>query len=195
MNILALSGSPRKNGNSETLLHAFLKKAPEAGCSVEFIRLCEFNIHPCLGCGGCDRTGECVVNDDMQLLYPKILLSPRIVLSSPIYFYGITAQAKAFIDRCQALWNRKRLAREGEHRSAGVARKGFLVTVSASAGKRVFDGAILTARYAFDAMGADYAGEYAVRGFDYRGGINSADAVLLSAAKAGLDFMNSPSGD
>src|SRR3989339_1579099 len=104
MKVLALSGSPRKKGNTETLLRAVLKGVTAAGGEVQLIRLYDLRIQPCIACGGCDKTGECVLEDDMQELYPKILAVPRGILASPIYFYGITAQAKGFVDRCQALW-------------------------------------------------------------------------------------------
>src|SRR3989339_1583562 len=94
MKVLALSGSPRKKGNTETLLRAVLKGVTAAGGEVELIRLYDLRIQPCIACGGCDKTGECVLEDDMQELYPKILAVPRGILASPIYFYGITAQAK-----------------------------------------------------------------------------------------------------
>src|SRR3989338_3003385 len=89
MKVLALSGSPRKKGNTETLLHAVLKGVEAAGGEVELFRLYDLRIQPCIGCGGCDKTGECVLEDDMQELYPKILAAQRVILASPIYFYGI----------------------------------------------------------------------------------------------------------
>jgi len=189
MKVLALSGSPRKNGNSETLLAAFLKGVEAGGGRIELIRLCDLDIHPCIGCGGCDKTGNCVVHDDMQLMYPKIFEASRLVLASPIYFYGITAQAKAFVDRCQALWARKRLVTGKDNHDSRPDRKGFLLSVSATHGERVFDGAILTARYAFDAMDMEYGGELALKGFDCRGEVAQAPSALRLAEQTGLGFM------
>jgi len=190
MKVLALSGSPRKQGNTETLLRAVLKGAEAGGGEVELIRLCDLRIQPCIGCGGCDKTGKCVLEDDMQELYPKILAAQRVILASPIYFYGITAQAKAFVDRCQALWNRKRLLKEkGEWRN-DPTRKGFLVAVSATHGEKVFDGAILTAKYAFDAMGMQYGGEFVVKGMEGRGDMAKDAATLARAEEAGRKFMD-----
>ncbi len=68
----------------------------------------------CVECGGCNETGECVVDDDMQLVYPRLLESKIIFLASPMFFYGITAQAKALIDRCQAMWCRRMLDKTPE---------------------------------------------------------------------------------
>lgn len=190
MKVLALSGSPRKEGNTETLLGAVLKGVAAAGGEVELIRLYDLRLQPCIACGGCDKTGECVLEDEMQGLYQKIIASPRVILASPIYFYGLTAQAKAFVDRCQALWNRKRLQKEkGEwHKDPG--RKGFLVAVAATQGEKVFEGAILTARYAFDAMDLAYGGEFVVKGMDGRGEMARDAATLAMAEQAGRKFMD-----
>jgi multimeric flavodoxin WrbA len=190
MKVLALSGSPRKKGNTETLLRAVLKGVTAAGGEVELIRLYDLRIQPCIGCGGCDKTGECVLEDDMQELYPKILAAPRVILASPIYFYGITAQAKAFVDRCQALWNRKRLEIEKGEWRQDPNRKGFLVAVAATHGEKVFDGAILTAKYGFDAMGLSYGGEFVVKGMDSRGDMAQDEATLARAEQAGRKFMD-----
>ncbi|MGV1098701.1 flavodoxin family protein [Thiovibrio sp. JS02] len=189
MRIFAVNGSPRKKGNTEELLRAFLKGAESTGAVVEIVRLAELHIQPCIGCGGCDKTGECVLEDAMQDLYPKIRAANRIVLASPIYFYGITAQAKAFVDRCQALWNWKRIRMERGEWREDPGRAGFLLSVAASHGKRVFEGAILTARYAFDAMGVGYGGGFLVRGKDGRGEMAGDQATLARAAQAGIDFL------
>ncbi|MDH4333100.1 MAG: flavodoxin family protein [Desulfobulbaceae bacterium] len=190
MKVLALSGSPRKKGNSETLLRAVLKGVEATAGEIELIRLCDLRIQPCIACGGCDKSGECVLEDDMQGLYPKILGAQRIILASPIYFYGITAQAKGFVDRCQALWNRKRLqAEKGEWRN-DPARKGYLVSVAATYGEKVFEGAILTAKYSFDAMGMGYGGEFLVRGMEGRGDMAKDATALARAELAGIKFMD-----
>lgn len=189
MKVLALSGSPRRKGNTETLLRAVLRGAEAAGGEIEVVRLYDLRIQPCIGCGGCDKTGECVLEDDMQELYPKILAAQRVILASPIYFYGITAQAKAFVDRCQALWNRKRLQKEKGEWRKDLSRKGFLLAVSATHGEKVFDGAILTARYAFDAMGMEYGGDFLVKGMEGRGDMAKDQATLARAEQAGRNFM------
>ena len=101
MDVLVFLGSPRKKGNSEILTEALLEGVRGEGGMPEIIRLCDLKISPCISCGGCDKTGKCVVEDDMTPLYEKIISTDKIILASPIFFYGITAQAKAFIDRTQ----------------------------------------------------------------------------------------------
>jgi len=184
--ILAINGSPRRRGNTDALLAAFLKGAPlDAG--IEVVRVADRTIHPCIGCGGCDNTGRCVLEDDITGLYDKILSAHRIILASPIYFYGITAQAKAFVDRTQALWNRQRL--EGKKQLRATKGKGFFLSVAASHGEKLFDGAILTARYAFDAMGVTYEGEFLVRGVEKKGDLGANRATLAQAEEAGRSFL------
>ncbi len=169
MKVLALSGSPRKGGNSETLLASVINGVEEAGAEVVNIRLCDLDFNPCIGCGGCDKTGLCVVDDDMQGLYGQVLESDRIIISSPIYFYSVSAQTKSFIDRCQALWSRKQLLVAQKKWHIPVDRKGFFLSVSATRGPKIFDGAKLCVQYAYDAMGFHYGGDFLVRGVDHRG--------------------------
>ena len=102
-NVLILSGSPRKNGNSDMLCDAFMKGALEAGHQVERIRVAEKNIGFCRGCYGC-RSGACVLKDDMAEVLQKMIDADVIVLASPVYFYSIDAQLKALIDRTVARW-------------------------------------------------------------------------------------------
>lgn len=167
MNVLMVLGSPRKNSNSAILAQSVMQGIADGGGTCEAVRLAKLDVHPCLGCGGCEKEGRCVINDDMQSLYEKIVAADRIVIVSPIYFYGVTAQAKAFIDRCQALWSRKYLLKQ---RIRGAApRIGYLVSVSATRGERIFEGAILTVRYGLDAMDCSYGGELLVRGVDKKG--------------------------
>ena len=98
--VLILEGSPRRNGSSAILSEEFARGAEEAGCSVEKIRVCGKKIGGCLGCNACYRNGgECVQKDDMAEIREKMLAADVIVLVSPIYFYSMTAQMKAVIDR------------------------------------------------------------------------------------------------
>ncbi|HIE33377.1 MAG TPA: flavodoxin family protein, partial [Thermodesulfobacteriaceae bacterium] len=84
MKILAFQGSPRIGGNTDTLLKAFLEGAREAGAEVEKYDLYRLEFSPCIECGGCDETGECVLEDDLTPLYPKLFEADVIVLASPI---------------------------------------------------------------------------------------------------------------
>ena len=102
--VLILSGSPRKNGNSDMLCNEFARGAIEAGHEVEKIRVAEKNIGYCRGCYACRDTGVCAIKDDMTEVLQKMIDADVIVLASPVYFYSVDAQLKALIDRTVARW-------------------------------------------------------------------------------------------
>lgn len=105
--VLILSGSPRKNGNSDLLCDEFLKGALEAGNNAEKIFLRDKNIAYCNGCYYCEKSGGiCAIKDDMAEILEKISNADVIVMASPVYFYSINAQMKALIDRCVARWTK-----------------------------------------------------------------------------------------
>ncbi|MFH7319029.1 flavodoxin family protein [Desulfurivibrio sp. D14AmB] len=187
--VLAFNGSPRAGGNTATMLAALAEGVVAAGGEIEIIRLCDLTIQPCVACGGCDESGECVLVDDMTQLYEKIIAADRVVLASPIYFYGITAQAKAMVDRTQALWNRWRVPGGPGRRAADPSRRGLLLAVAATSGAKVFDGAILTAKYAFDAMGFAHGGELLVRGLEQRLDAAARPEALREAGERGRKLL------
>ena len=98
--ILGIVGSKRKKGNTAALVKRALEKAKEEGIETELIFLDDYTIADCTGCEGCKDTYRCVINDDMQKIYPLLLESDAIILGSPTYFYNLSADVKAFIDRC-----------------------------------------------------------------------------------------------
>ena len=103
--VLILSGSPRKGGNSDTLCDEFMRGAIAAGNQVEKIRVADENISPCKGCYYCKNSGgRCVINDGMSEILQKIIDCDVLVLASPVYFYSVSAQLKAVIDRTVARW-------------------------------------------------------------------------------------------
>lgn len=103
--ILILSGSPRRAGNSDLLCDEFAKGARVAGRTVEKIFVADYKINYCKACYYCkDNNGECVFKDDMSEILQKMIDADVIVLSSPVYFYSISAQLKAVIDRTVARW-------------------------------------------------------------------------------------------
>ena len=100
MNILILFGSPRKGGNTELLAEAFAKGA-SAQHHVEIVSVRDYKVNPCLGCNACFKAnGICAQKDDMTIIYEKMSQADMLVIASPVYFYSISAQLKAIIDRC-----------------------------------------------------------------------------------------------
>ena len=98
-NVLILSSSPRKNGNSDLLCKEFEKGAVEAGHNVTYVRLAEKKIGYCIGCYACQNSGKCFQNDDMADLLEVVKKADVIVFATPVYFYTMSAQLKTYIDR------------------------------------------------------------------------------------------------
>lgn len=190
MHTLIILGSPRKNGNSETLAQSMasgILQVPDT--SVEFIRLNDLRITPCQGCGGCNKTSICVIEDDMTALYEKVDLCDHLILVSPIYFYALSAQCKAFVDRFQARWARKYLL--GIRFRTDEQRQGTLLATAATAGKKVFDGALLTAQIFFDALDLECGESLLVRGVDQRGALHKQPQILEQAVALGRKIAHS----
>ena len=104
MNVIAFLGSPPKDGNTSILLQEAIRGVTESGHEVKSFKLARMQIRPCQNCGGCDKTGVCIIEDDaMGGIYAALREANRIILASPIFFAGLSAQAKAMVDRCQAL--------------------------------------------------------------------------------------------
>ena len=97
--ILGIVGSPRRNGNTEVLVDEVLKGAEDAGAQVEKVILNELDIRPCQACNSCYKEGKCIQDDDMAELLVKMEKTDAWILGTPVYWFGPTAQIKAFIDR------------------------------------------------------------------------------------------------
>jgi len=121
VNVCAFNGSPRKGGNTELLLAEAEKAVKAAGQAAHGVHgvdewtrfdLNAMSIRPCQDCGGCEKTGVCVIKDDMTQIYEAIRRADRIILASPVFFFGVSAQVKSMIDRCQAFWCDKYLLKK-----------------------------------------------------------------------------------
>ena len=187
MKVLGIMGSPRRQSNTEILLDKALEGAGEAGAEVEKVLVSKLKIAPCLEIYACFKDGNCAIKDDMQSLYRKLLEADHIILASPIFFYGVTSQAKAVIDRCQALWARRHVLGMGKEDKR--LRRGAFISVGATRGEKLFDGAVLTVKYFFDAIGVKYFGDLLVRGIDNRGQIKEDPAALDDAFRLGQELV------
>ena len=103
MKILVITGSPRKNGNSNTLAENFIKGAQEAGHEVVRFDSAFKNVHPCAACNKCGMNGQCVFKDDFEFVKANIVDADAVVFATPMYYFGISAQIKAVIDRFYAI--------------------------------------------------------------------------------------------
>ncbi len=182
MKVLGIFGSPRRQGNSDLLMKAFLEGAAASGAEVEEVFLRERKISPCLEIYHCFKDGTCPIKDDMLPLYDKLVAADVVALASPVFFYGLSAQAKAMIDRTQALWSRRYAIKQD---FPGGNRQGVLLCTGATKGRLLFVGCRLTAKYFFDAINVRYAAEILVRGVDEKGAIKERPEVLEQARDLG----------
>lgn len=104
-NVLVISTSLRRNSNSHGLAEEFAKGAKEAGHQVEFISLIGRQIEYCVGCLSCQRTGQCVIEDDANLIAEKMLKADVVCYSTPIYYYEMSGQMKTLLDRMNPLFS------------------------------------------------------------------------------------------
>lgn len=192
MLLLAIFGSPRKNGNTDLMMESFLDGAASAAnIELQRVYIRDLKISGCQSCGYCDEHGVCVQQDDMQKVYPLLDAAERIVIASPIYFYALSGQTKLLVDRSQAPYMRKyKRKAEGFVPPAGADRKGFFLCAGATRGKRLFDCPILTVRYFFDAIDVEYTGELCFREIDEKGAINNHPSALQECRRAGEAFVS-----
>ncbi|HEY5998844.1 MAG TPA: flavodoxin family protein [bacterium] len=185
MRIMAFLGSPRKGGNTSILLDEAMRGVQEGGHAVELFRLAQMNIHGCLNCGGCEETGACVIEgDEMPKIYAAIREADRIILASPIFFSGIPAQAKAMIDRCQALWCEKYLLKR-EIPAGPAGRKGLFLTVGGMKMVKHAECANSTVTAFFRTVSVPEHAFLPFRGVDAKGAIREHPTALQEAYEAG----------
>ena len=191
--VLGIGGSPRRGGNSDLLLDRALAGAAEAGANVEKVIVARLRIAPCIACDGCWKTGRCVVADDFQAAYEKLIAAERIVLATPIYFMGVSAQAKAFIDRCQCGWARKYVLKQAlPPTPSGEPRRGALITTAGHHVPSGFRCAATTMRYFLDTLDAEFAGELHVGDVDEKGAIRERPDMLEAAYALGKQLLGQP---
>jgi len=188
MKVLGIMGSPRRQSNTEILLDKALEGAKEVGAEVEKEVVSELNISPCKEIYACLKDGNCAIKDDMQWLYEKLLEADHIIFASPIFFYGLTSQVKAMVDRCQALWVRKYVLGMGKEDNR--IRRGVFISVGATRGERLFDGAVLTVKYFFNAIGVKYIGDLLIRGIDSKSQIREHPRALQDAFHLGQQLVS-----
>ena len=183
MKVIGILGSPRREGNTEILLDEALRGASDHGGLCEKIVLRDLKITPCLEIYKCAEDGVCAIQDDMQPLFPKIVHAERLIIASPVFFYGVTGLAKAMIDRCQSLWAKKYILKLPV--SPIADRQGAFISVGATRGKKLFDGVKLTVKYFFDAIDVKYSDELLIRGADEKGEVRNQPEALEASYELG----------
>lgn len=192
--VLGIYGSPRKGGNTDLLLDRILEGSRAAGAEVESIYVRRLKMSGCLECGGCDETGECVVQDDMQTVYPLLQESDIIFLASPNFFYSVTAQVKLLIDRSQAMWSKRLLEKTPDQRRTYDGGKGYMLCIGATKGKNLFLGVELIAKYFYDALDMSYEGGLLIDRVEEKGEILKHPDVMdraFNLGKSAVENMTS----
>jgi len=188
LKVLGIAGSPRRGGNTDLLLAEVMRGAASRGAEVKTIILNDLKITPCQHCDACLEAGRCKIEDDMQMVYRELEDADRIVLASPIQFMGITAQMKAMIDRCQALWARKyvlKIPPLGNRRE----RKGFFISVGGRKIANLFEPTLVMIKTVFRILDITYAGELLFPGVDEKGAIAQHPDALRQAFLAGQELV------
>jgi len=177
MNILILSGSPRKGGNTDLLVEAFVKGASQKH-HVEVVSVHDYKVNPCMGCNACfkSESNSCVQKDDMSLIYEKMAVADMLVIASPVYFYGLSAQLKAVIDRFH-----------NPIRDTFHIKKTALLLVGAASLPELFDGILAQYRLCLNFFKLENAGRVLVRGVKDKGDIRNTGA-LHEAFELGLNL-------
>ncbi len=184
MLILGLQGSPRKKGNSAVLLNQFMAEAKACGKGVrtQIVDIPRRKVLPCAEIGVCETLGTCPIKDDMQTeIFGLLREADVIVAATPVFFYNMTAQLKALVDRCQTLWSRKyrlKLKDPGFRQ-----RKGLLLSVAATKGKNLFEAIELSTRYFYDAIDAKYAGSLTYRNIEKKGDMAAHSDMAVDVAE------------
>jgi len=185
LKVLGIAGSPRRGGNTNLLLAEVMKGAASRGAEVKTIILNDLKITPCQHCDACLEAGKCKIEDDMQMMYRELEEADRIVLASPIQFMGVTAQMKAMIDRCQALWARKYVLNMPPLGSEPGKKKGLFISVGGRKITNLFEPALATVKTFLRILDIAYAGELLFSGVDEKGAIAKHPDALRQAYLAG----------
>jgi multimeric flavodoxin WrbA len=194
INVLAFAGSPRRGGNSETLLDWVLDSMrQEPDVQVEKILVVDADINPCKGCNACEVLNYCVQKDGMVGIHDKIVAADIIIFASPIFCMGVSSQAKALIDRAQVFRSRKYVLKlpivppERKGKRLGV----FLATAGQT-WEHVFDGAVMSVKCFFHVIDIpDRDIHYLmIRGVDEKGAILNHPTARTDAGLLGKTMIS-----
>jgi multimeric flavodoxin WrbA len=186
--IIAIYGSPRRKGNTALLLKKAVEGAVEGGAEVEEIALRDLKISPCLEIYGCKKNGRCVIQDDFQEVYDKVLACQGLMLASPIFFYTVSAHTKTLMDRFQSLWVKKYWIDKVPFGKGGFMKKGLFISAGATKGRRLFEGTLLTVRYFFEVLDMELWRSLLYRSLDLEGDVLQHPDYLEQAYKAGFEL-------
>ena len=188
--ILAIYGSPRRRGNTATLLRHAVRGAVDAGAQVDEIVLRDLKMSPCLEIYACKKEGRCAIKDDFHQVVDRILSAKGIILASPVFFYTVSAHTKILMDRCQSLWVKKYWIDKVPFGQWTPKRKGIFISVGATKGKKLFDGALLTVKYFFDVLDTELYRSLLFRKMEFEDDVLKHPEYLEQAYEAGKTLAN-----
>lgn len=175
--IVVLVGSKRKGGNTDLLVQAFVDGASKSNI-VDVVSIADYNVNPCIGCNSCfSREGhKCFQNDDMNEIYDKLMIADIVVVASPVYFYAISAELKAIVDRLHT-----------PMRNEFKIKKLALLLVGAATLPELFDAIKLQYQLVLNFFHLEDAGMVLVRGVKDKGDIKGNEA-LTNAYNLGMSI-------
>lgn len=183
--IAAIFGSPRRKGNTSTLLKHSVAGARDAGANVTEIVLRDLKMSPCLEIYGCKEAGRCVIKDDYTKIETLLQQVDGLMLATPIFFYTVSAHTKILMDRCNSLWVKKYWIEKKPFGQKHYPRKGLFISVGSTKGKRLFEGAVLSVKYFMDALDMELWRSLVFRGIESEGQILEYAASLQEAYDTG----------
>ncbi|EFK07849.1 flavin reductase [delta proteobacterium NaphS2] len=186
--IVTIYGSPRRKGNTAILTQEAVRGARDAGAEVEEFVLRDLKISPCLEIYACKKKGECAIKDDFQMLRDKMLAAKGLIISSPIFFYSVSAHTKILMDRFQSLWVRKYWIDQPPHETRDYKRKALFISVGATHGKMLFKGVRLSMKYFLDTLDAALWQTLTYRGIDLEGEVKDHPQYLKEAYTSGKEL-------
>jgi putative NADPH-quinone reductase len=194
--ILAILGSPRRGGNTDTLTQEFLRGAAGDGDTPRFatrtIIPSDLGLAPCDGDNRCSADGRCVIADGMNEIYEEVVAAPRLLVATPVYFMGPPGSLKCFIDRFQAVWARAEIlktfnpddpARRRRHRAFAI------YACAAPDDPKIMRPAVSIVKAFCNVAGFDYTGELIAAGLEDRGDAAERPDLLKAARAAGRAFF------
>ena len=193
--ILAIYGSPRRKGNTATLMDRAVEGALDGGGQVEKLVLRDLKMSPCLEIYGCLQAGECAIKDDFQMVRDKILQAQGLILASPVFFYSVSAHTKMLMDRFQSLWVKKYWVDKTPKDQQAKKRKGLFISVGATKGKKLFDGMLLSVKYFFDVLDMELWKALLYRQLDFQDDVLKHPEYLDEAFAAGKAFTSAIEND
>ena len=184
--VIGLLGSPLSDGNTAKLLDSALKGAEDAGCMVEKIEIASFDFQSCMEMLFCKDHNTCILDDDMQQLYPKFKDLDALIIATPVMTMGIPGKLKSMMDRFQVFFMAKYMRKKSFiSKERRAERKGLFICISGMKIPEVFVGAKLTVKAFLDIIDCQYTDELLVSDMDTIRDVTAHPALLEAAYQKG----------